>query len=253
MDAFLTHHTPDPGLRILLARSEWIERWGHQQLAPPYWRCYHALEDGAAIKYRSSRVNLGPDHLILIAPDTPCDHQLLQPLQHGYIHFLMAPMVTNVVWTIHVDDSWRGWIQQWHEADNHHPLASSAALMSLLFQALTCLPDQAIPYSSGDDLVDRCTGLLRAHLQDGIGNDALAAALGMHPHALGKRFKRRCGCGPQSFLQDLRVREAASRLHHSDDSLEDIAGACGFYDRYHLGRVFKKRRGISPAAFRRQR
>ena len=47
-----------------------------------------------------------------------------------------------------------------------------------------------------------------------------------------------------------RVERACVLLHATGNSIEQIAEATGFCDRYHFTRVFTRLRGVSPAAFR---
>jgi AraC-like DNA-binding protein len=46
------------------------------------------------------------------------------------------------------------------------------------------------------------------------------------------------------------VEKACNLLHHSDLSIDQIASACGFSDRYYFTRVFSKTMAASPGAYR---
>ena len=47
--------------------------------------------------------------------------------------------------------------------------------------------------------------------------------------------------------------EAQRQLHHSADSVAQLARALGYDDASYFSRVFKKHVGLTPEAFRRQR
>jgi AraC family transcriptional activator FtrA len=51
-------------------------------------------------------------------------------------------------------------------------------------------------------------------------------------------------------LQNLRLKEASSLLHHSQLSIDSIAEQTGFNDRQHLNLMFRKQFRITPAQFR---
>jgi transcriptional regulator GlxA family with amidase domain len=59
------------------------------------------------------------------------------------------------------------------------------------------------------------------------------------------------GISPQRFIKKCRIDKACIMLHHSQDSIEDVAHQCGFADRYHFSRVFKSLTNISQAKYRR--
>jgi len=47
------------------------------------------------------------------------------------------------------------------------------------------------------------------------------------------------------------VEAAAQRLLLTNDPIEGIAEACGFANRFYFSRVFARRMGAAPAAYRR--
>jgi AraC family transcriptional regulator len=68
-----------------------------------------------------------------------------------------------------------------------------------------------------------------------------------------RAFKQTFGLTPHTYLMRRRVEFASHLMRVSDDSLSDIAGACGFTDQAHFCRLFRKCVGQSPAAWRRER
>jgi AraC family transcriptional regulator len=61
------------------------------------------------------------------------------------------------------------------------------------------------------------------------------------------------GMPPHRFLLGKRVGRAMELLVHTDQSLGEIAAACGFADQSHLTRVFSRTVGVSPGRWRQQR
>lgn len=78
----------------------------------------------------------------------------------------------------------------------------------------------------------------------------LASAAGMSPSAFARAFKSALGETPHQFLTRYRVERAQEKLKEHEVALIDIALACGFSDQSHLGRVFKRLTGQTPAANR---
>ncbi len=94
------------------------------------------------------------------------------------------------------------------------------------------------------------------HIDDHIGEPLYAAGLAgmcrMGPQWFTARFRAAVGLTPAQYILERRTAVAAQRLAFSDESIEDIATACGFADRSHFTRIFTRRRGIAPAAYRRR-
>ena len=74
----------------------------------------------------------------------------------------------------------------------------------------------------------------------------------MSKNAFMRLFKAQYGLTPHTVIQRKRIEKACIMLHFSNASIEQIAEATGFCDRFHFSRTFKHIQGIAPAAFRRQ-
>ncbi len=79
----------------------------------------------------------------------------------------------------------------------------------------------------------------------------LARSLGVHRATLASAMRRYRGISVRELVTSLRLRDAIQRLSESDEPLSEIALATGFCDQAHLGRIFRRRLGQTPAAFRR--
>jgi AraC-like DNA-binding protein/quercetin dioxygenase-like cupin family protein len=85
-----------------------------------------------------------------------------------------------------------------------------------------------------------------------ISLSTVAARFALHPATLAaacQRFRRR---SVGELIRELRLRHAWHALASSRAPIKQIAAEAGFYDQAHLGRWFKRRFGISPAAVRRR-
>ena len=78
----------------------------------------------------------------------------------------------------------------------------------------------------------------------------IAAQINMAPGHFARAFRHATGQSPHRWLMDRRI-ERAKDLLRSDMSLAEIALACGFVDQSHLTRVFSRREGLTPGAWRR--
>jgi AraC family transcriptional regulator len=97
---------------------------------------------------------------------------------------------------------------------------------------------------------DRAKELLNTGLDGGVSISELARECGLPPAAFAQAFKRSVGMTPHRWLLEQRVSKAMTLLGRGDLSLADVAIACGFVDERHLTRVFTRRVGVAPAAWK---
>lgn len=72
-----------------------------------------------------------------------------------------------------------------------------------------------------------------------------------HGHFI-RAFKQTTGLPPYRRLLQERIKQVQIYLSSTAMPLVDIALQCGFADQAHMTRIFTKRMGISPNAWRRQ-
>ena len=93
---------------------------------------------------------------------------------------------------------------------------------------------------------------LQEHCFEKIRLADLAERFFINKYYLTRLFRRHYGMTISEYVFQLRIRRAKELLRFSDESLEEIARQCGFYDLAYFSRKFKKAEGSSPSAFRRQ-
>ncbi|HEY5892619.1 MAG TPA: AraC family transcriptional regulator [Chthoniobacterales bacterium] len=81
--------------------------------------------------------------------------------------------------------------------------------------------------------------------------DALAEAAGLSRFHFSRLFTQQFGTSPAAWVLDLRLKEAARLLRSTSLPLKEIASQCGFPDVNYLGKAFRTRVGLPPAAYRR--
>lgn len=99
--------------------------------------------------------------------------------------------------------------------------------------------------------VDRAIALMRHGLAGGS-VEQLAAGIGLSRRQLDRLFRASQGMTAHEYWQELRLQHVRWRLLNSSHGLALLADEIGASDASHLGRLFRRRFGSSPAAFRRQ-
>lgn len=91
-------------------------------------------------------------------------------------------------------------------------------------------------------------------LNDEFANDISSEELGheanVHPVHLAAVFRRFYHESMGEYVQNLRIDHALKLLSNLDMPLADIACECGFSDQSHFTRMFKRRTGSTPGAYR---
>ena len=89
------------------------------------------------------------------------------------------------------------------------------------------------------------------HLDDDLSVPALAERAFMSPRNFARVFAREVGVTPAAYVESLRLERARTLLETGDDlQLEEIALRCGFGTVETLRRVFGRRLGVNPNAYR---
>lgn len=246
-------------VRILYVSSRRGLTWNHPHLAAPYWRFYWntAGESSVRLPDRAHRL----DHRIgyLIPPDTDFAAIAHTVIDHFYIHFVLdAPMASFVPGIFRADSTatLEPLVVATEDAlatDANSPQVTLCA-SALVLAALSAVPHEAFAFMPDvDDSIVRAVALIDHNLAEKISLARIAQSAGCSERSLRRRFSQQFGQSPTAFVATRRIEHACILLHFSDLSVKQIAERCGFTDRYHLTRVFKRERGVGPATFRRMR
>lgn len=79
--------------------------------------------------------------------------------------------------------------------------------------------------------------------------DDLAGSAGMNSRYFCRVFKSLMHQTPMEYLNYYRIESACEQLATTDRSVTEIALACGFSDSCYFGKVFKKRKGVTPSHY----
>ncbi|WP_157997086.1 AraC family transcriptional regulator [Kribbella rubisoli] len=106
--------------------------------------------------------------------------------------------------------------------------------------------------SPRDPLVHSALTYLNEHYAEPeVSLTELAAALGISPSQLSRRFRAVRGTTPVAYLRDLRLQKARELLAETDQTLQVIAEHTGYRSGFYLSRVFSAQTGQSPSEYRR--
>ena len=88
------------------------------------------------------------------------------------------------------------------------------------------------------------------NLTERVTPSALARRARLAPPRFARLMKRFFGLPPSQFIAKTRVAAASRLLRETEQSVADIALACGFYDHSAFTRTFRAMTGVTPTQFR---
>ena len=188
--------------------------------------------------------------MLMASADEACTSQFLLPLVmeggQAPVHITQeSPGYREFMRCIEVMDHMCG------ERPYGYQLAVKGALFGFLFQVFTRYRE-AVPEGSRK-YREKIKTLLR-HIEDHYGDRlTVEEAAGMcfysKSHFM-KFFRQHMGCSFVDYLNDYRLAMAAGFLASTGDTVTEIAQRCGFDNISYFNRLFKRKYGQAPAAYR---
>lgn len=98
--------------------------------------------------------------------------------------------------------------------------------------------------------IAQAKAFIEQHFQEDLSNDTIADFVSLSKFYFARRFREELGTSPHTYLLEVRLTYAKTRLSESDDSIEQIAFDCAFSSASNFIRTFKKSTGMTPHKFR---
>ncbi len=111
-------------------------------------------------------------------------------------------------------------------------------------------PISKSPQTGALHITNQFKELLTIHIKTKHLVTDYAALLHITPNHLNKCVKTMTGKSPTKWIDDAIVLEAKVLLYQSNLSIGEVAAEVGLHDPSYFSRLFKKREGITPLAFR---
>ena len=242
-----------PDIRIHECGAKVVDRhWIHHGVRSPFWRAYYNPDKGAAVCVAGKWIPLGPSHVVIVPEDTLFDCQGQEPTRHFWVHF-SYPLAGDPppVWSGKLNASEQA---LWHSLyeltnKNSHPHRLRHACAGALLQEFGKM-EASLPLARSEKL-----RRIHSWMENGIRTppslDEMASHAAMSRRSFLRWFQSETGETPVAYLRRIRIREACRLLRFGNQSVDEIAEATGYANRYHFTRAFNAVTGMGPAAFRR--
>lgn len=242
--------------------------WNAKDVLSSFWRLYYNFSEGAFLRLPAGLYPLAARRLYFIPAGVRFGCHNPERVRHFYLHF---DLIGLPAWTLReifsgplavpLEASLQNLAKQLSgvlEQQGETGLITQCRLKALVYQALAAyletLPPETLLHCAQ---VATAQGMLLPalhHIEENIArsisNARLAALCHLSEDYFIRQFRRSTGQSPLQYILARRVTLAAQRLLFSEDSIEQIAQATGFANRFYFSRVFTRHTGIAPAAYR---
>lgn len=246
------------GRRLVLHECGYLRRldwWMFPNTLSPFWRLYYNAAPGHRVVLADRKIELTPEHLVMIPPGNVFDSQGSVPVDHFWMTFslgyavntpgpLVIPAEPDMVREV------RRIAKCFDGIGTGDRLAVYHGSLALLHRLVLAMRGSLRP-GPRSELLAKAVEFLHCHFRRDLRIGEVARAAGLSPRTLSVHFQKEYHCSPVSYLMKLRVGEAAALLSRAGHNIDEIALQTGLTDRFYLSRVFKQVTGRSPAEYRR--
>jgi len=272
-------------INLLCCRFWWLKNWESRNMSFPYWRIYWNKSSGGIISFAGKTIELNPNQVILIPPytafssrlkensippsgyhleggrvgDGETDADLLrdEAVLHLFIHFNLGmpyDFISPQLFSFDVSNDLGTDLDElsFSLQQNNVQLSvqSSLVIYKIIILVVSQIPKEFWNLATTDLRILNVLREIEDHISEELTNKRLAKVANMAVNSFARVFKEEIGIPPQQFVRERRVQKTSILLHHTTESIEEIARLSGFCDRFHLARVFKEVTSYSPAKYR---
>lgn len=268
-------------VRIHCCRYWKLSEWEFKNMSFPFWRIYYNTIEGACVYFGHKEVALSEKVIVLIPPYTSFStslkrwnkeslsgshiqsldeyHRLktMKMVDHLFIHFNLGFQHDRVDPDIFVFEINPGLkellddIRMYTIYSNGHFGFNETMILHRIIYRLVCLiPDEKRIVRQVDNRILRVIEFIDLHFKKELNNDLLAREAAMATNSYLRLFKQSTGVTLQQFVQNKRIEKAITLMHNQSGSIDQIAEWCGFSDRHHFSKVFKRQVGVAPGVYR---
>lgn len=232
-----------------------LRKWEFDGKGDPYWRLYWNDSSGAFARDENQEFGLISTKLMVIPPETPFSARLENDVNHMHLTFLSRFVYKEkCIHTFHLTREARQRVKVFTEPAGKRltRIDQTFAASYLACLALSQIPKDGFNHIAIDARVSRTIEHMKSHLHCIVTNDEFADMANLNINSYIRLFSESIGQSPQAYFTKLKIDYACILLMNTHDTIEDIATATGYCDRYHFSKMFKKARNMSPAQYRKQ-
>ncbi|MBS6398266.1 MAG: helix-turn-helix transcriptional regulator [Clostridiales bacterium] len=184
-----------------------------------------------------------------------CQHNFIQPVTSGHLRFpAMSASIADPSAQAYILSCLKQITRLYHSL----PRCSLLSIKLLLLQVLETLfiqdaleeNVQAEKERSSIDRLKHVIDYIKENLSQTIALEQLSSLAHMSPTYFCHYFKRQTGKTPVQFINEHRIQHAAKLLTETEQSVSEIALACGFDNFSYFTRKFREYQHVTPRQYR---
>lgn len=264
---------PPRGLQFELLEADvrWIgAEWDTTEVCSSFWRLYVNNRDGAWLELSDGHVyelTGGQVYLVPAWVRFHCRHRDRR-VEHFYVHFDVRGLPGAIVRQAFARPMDLGAVAAFEPMvgmlrTRPWELGTDGFVVGSLMQALLHLAisvawgrlsgKQAAAcraFVQGEHRFGTVLSRIEEGLDEPLDNAELARLCHLSRDHFARRFHEQIGQPVRAYIRERRVARAAELLRFTDQTIDAIAQATGFADRFYFSRVFRQVMGTPPAGYR---
>jgi AraC family transcriptional regulator of arabinose operon len=222
-----------------------------QLTAHDYWE-FTGVASGSGYFYADTKYSISTGTAILVPPGLRHYEHADQKIDTVWMGFkaTLPGLSRNCIYQLHSDRFIKKLVSFWDFSSHHFNRTGTEldgmllALIGLFFRELN---ECKQPFH---DIAQQAVQFLNKNFNEHISMTGLAASLHCSEGHLFRKFKEFTGETPITYLNSIRIKQAAFYLKNTNLQINHIANLCGFDDPYYFSRIFHKVNGQSPKRYR---
>lgn len=232
-----------------------VEEWNISSANQPFWIIYWNPVAGAVMTYNGIEFEPDPGKIYLIPPHTRFTGKAYKPFIQFAVHFLAeSPFdrVLNKMLEFPAENIAELIMKL---SGKNSKLQNTILLQQIILNALSQIPMEAFSPKQKTLLDPRIKEILlyiEKHPGERHTVESLSARVNMSVNNFHRKFVEGADISPKQYLLKLRMEYAKKLLLETAMTIDEIAAASGFMDRYHFSKNFKNYFLHPPAEFRKR-
>ncbi|MBF9018975.1 MULTISPECIES: AraC family transcriptional regulator [unclassified Oceanispirochaeta] len=240
-------------IKLLSFSYRSIVSWRYGNLSLPYWKIIHNKNGISEVFFKKNisqrRISLPESNIILIPPKVDFSCNSSSPIFHFNINFIISGINLSVkksFFSFTYEEVLKGLIDEILLNEQFHSQSCKKLVLFLLNQ----IPESSYSPLVNDIRIDTSISHMKHSLNKPLSNLDLAEEASMSVNGFARLFRDLIGQTPYEYQSFLRIDKACNLLQFSKDSIESIANECGFTNRFHFSKSFKKNKILTPVEYR---